>query len=232
MARKTGTPETKAVEAADCLICQSCALRHFLRINERDYWRCDACGATFLDSRHWLNAEDERAQYMLHENRAEDPGYRKFLGRLANPLCDALKPSQMGLDYGCGPIPVLAMMLEEAGHTMAHYDPFFHDDPRPLERCYDFVTASETVEHFYHPAQEFERLDEILKPGGCLAIMTCFQTDDARFADWHYRRDLTHVVFYAERTFEVIAAIHGWSCRFPTKDIVLMQKPDSTDKTI
>lgn len=229
MAPETGNPETKAVKAAKCLICQRSDLRRFQRIDERDYWRCEGCGATFLDARHWLNAEDECAQYMTHENRSDDPGYREFLDHLAIPLCDELAAGQSGLDYGCGPVPVLAMMLEEAGHTMRHYDPFFHDDTQALEHRYDFLTLSETAEHFFHPAQEFDRLDGLLKPGGWLAVMTCFQTDDARFANWHYRRDPTHVVFYAERTFEVIAAERGWSCRFPAKDIALMQKPDPTD---
>lgn len=229
MALETGTPVTKAVERAICSVCQQSDLRHFQRIQERDYWRCDECGATLLDPKHWLNAEDECAQYMTHQNSASDPGYGKFLDRLAIPLCSQLSAGLSGLDYGCGPAPVLAMKLEEAGHTMSNYDPFFHDDPEPLKRRYDFITVSETAEHFYYPAKEFDQLDGLLKPGGRLALMTCFQTDDARFADWHYRRDPTHVVFYAERTFEVIAAKHGWSCKFPAKDIALMQKPDSTD---
>ena len=38
----------------------------------------------------------------------------------------------------------------------------------------------------------------LVRPGGWLAVMTCFQTDDARFAGWHYRKDPTHVVFYRE----------------------------------
>ncbi|MBS0543647.1 MAG: methyltransferase domain-containing protein, partial [Proteobacteria bacterium] len=81
------------------------------------------------------------------------------------------------------------------------------------------------VEHFHHPAEEFARLDALLRPGGWLGIMTCFQTDDARFARWHYRRDPTHVVFYREATFRVIARRHGWVCEIPAKDVVLMCKP-------
>jgi len=65
----------------------------------------------------------------------------------------------------------------------------------------------------------------MLHPGGWLALMTCFQTDDARFANWHYRRDPTHVVFYREATFRHIARLLGWQCEIPCKDVVLMQKP-------
>jgi len=56
-------------------------------------------------------------------------------------------------------------------------------------------------------------------------VMTCFQTDDALFANWHYRKDPTHVVFYREATFEVIAEQRGWACEIPVKDVVLMLKP-------
>ena len=61
-------------------------------------------------------------------------------------------------------------------------------------------------------------------PGGWLAVMTCFQTEDRRFAGWHYRKDLTHVVFYRESTQRWIAALHGWECDVPVKDVALMHK--------
>ncbi len=118
-------------------------------------------------------------------------------------------------------------MLCEAGHRVALYDPFFVPDPAPLERSYDFVTCTETAEHFHAPADEFERLRAMVRPGGWLAVMTCFQTDDTRFAAWHYRRDPTHVVFYRAATFRHLARVWGWSCDVPVKDVVLLQRPDT-----
>jgi hypothetical protein len=55
--------------------------------------------------------------------------------------------------------------------------------------------------------------------------MTCFQTDDSRFAHWHYRRDPTHVVFYREETLRFLAAERGFSCLIPCKDVALMHRP-------
>ncbi|HUE46649.1 MAG TPA: hypothetical protein VMO81_10380, partial [Aestuariivirgaceae bacterium] len=69
------------------------------------------------------------------------------------------------------------------------------------------------------------RLNRMLRAGGWLGIMTCFQTDDGRFADWHYRKDPTHVVFYREATMRTIAAQRGWTCECPVKDVALMHKP-------
>ena len=42
--------------------------------------------------------------------------------------------------------------------------------------------------------------------------MTCFLTTGEAFDKWYYRRDPTHVVFYAEKTFEVIAKQRDWKC--------------------
>lgn len=191
----------------------------------RDYWCCGGCEARFLDPRQHPLAREEHAHYLLHENDVHDPGYRCFLSRLARPLLGRLAPESSGLDYGCGPGPALAEMLREAGHSVALYDPFFRPDPGPLARQYDFVTCTEVAEHFHRPSNEFVRLCSLVRPGGWLGVMTCFQTEDAAFARWHYRRDPTHVVFYREATMRRIAALHGWRCEVPVKDVALMRKP-------
>jgi cyclopropane fatty-acyl-phospholipid synthase-like methyltransferase len=89
-------------------------------------------------------------------------------------------------------------MLREVGHTVRLYDPLFFPDAAPLAARHDFITCTEVAEHFHRPGKEFERLAAMLRPGGWLAVMTCFQTDDARFEQWHYRKDPTHVVFYRD----------------------------------
>ncbi|MDP2698230.1 class I SAM-dependent methyltransferase [Thalassospira sp.] len=207
-----------------CPVCLSSQIRPFMQIEDQDYWRCIPCEATFLDPSCWLSQRDERAQYGLHENGNGDAGYRGFLSKLAIPLLKRLPAGQKGLDYGCGPGPVLADILRKAGHDMIHYDPCFFAHPPPFDQTFDFITCTEVAEHFHRPAVEFDRLDQMLRPGGILAVMTCFQNDDARFANWHYRRDPTHVVFYRSTTFDHLARIRGWICDFPARNIVLMTK--------
>jgi hypothetical protein len=179
-----------------------------MHVETYDYWRCQHCEATFVDPSQLPDRTLEHDQYRLHRNDASDADYRKFLARLALPLLERLPAGSSGLDYGCGPGPALAAMLTEAGHRIAVYDPLFFDDPKVLDEHYDFITCTEVVEHFHHPFDEFIRLDRLLKPGGWLAVMTMFQTDDAAFAHWHYRRDPTHVVFYRETTFRTVARLH------------------------
>lgn len=213
---KRGAPEA-------CPLCRAAAPQPLLSIDGRDYWRCVSCALRFLDPGQHPAPEAEFASYLQHENDPHDAGYRRFLSKLTIPLLARLAPASSGLDYGCGPGPALPAMLREAGHTVALYDPFFHPDPRPLARTYEFVTCTEAVEHFHRPAEEFDRLMSLVRPRGWLAIMTCFQTDDARFAGWHYRRDPTHVVFYREATMRALAAARGWSCEIPAKDVALMR---------
>ncbi|WP_429911441.1 class I SAM-dependent methyltransferase [Glycocaulis sp.] len=207
-----------------CPVCEESHVEAFFEEGSRSYSRCLQCGARYLDPGSRLDGDAERAQYDLHENDVADPGYRRFLSRLSVPLLERLAPGAQGLDYGCGPGPALAAMMEAAGHSMALYDPFYAPATAVLERKYDFITCTEVAEHFHDPAGEFERLDGLLKPGGWLGIMTCFHTDDARFEGWHYRKDPTHVVFYREETMHWLANRFGWECEIPAKDIALMRK--------
>lgn len=207
-----------------CPVCRDEKAKPFMTVNARRYWRCQTCEATFLEPRQRPRPDAEHAHYLQHQNDPDDPGYRGFLAKLAQPLLSRLAPGSSGLDYGCGPGPALASMMRDAGHSMALYDPFFAPDPASLSGAYDFVTCSETAEHFHDPAREFDRLDGLLQAGGWLGVMTCFQTDDARFVDWHYRRDPTHVVFYRAVTFHHLAAQRGWHCEIPIKDVALMRK--------
>lgn len=208
-----------------CPVCRASHAEPFLQVEGRDYWRCPRCVARFLDPRQHPSPAQELSEYRKHHNDSADAGYRRFLSRLTEPLLERLPAGSQGLDYGCGPGPVLAAMLREQGHQVALYDPFFQPDPAPLQERYDFITCTETAEHFHRPAEELDRLSALLRPGGWLGLMTCFQTDDSRFADWHYRRDPTHVVFYREETLRYLAAERGLSCVIPTKDVVLMRRP-------
>ncbi|MFY0612076.1 MAG: class I SAM-dependent methyltransferase [Hyphomicrobiaceae bacterium] len=208
-----------------CPLCQGRASTVFLTDGAKRYWRCGDCLLTFLDPAARLAPEAEYRHYQSHENDVDDPGYRAFLSRLAEPLRARLAPKSRGLDYGCGPGPALAHMLREAGHEVALYDPFFCADRSVLADTYDFVTCSEVAEHFFDPADEFEQFDRLLQPGGWLGLMTCFQTDDDKFAKWHYRQDPTHVVFYKHETLAFVSRQLGWQFESPAKDIVLMRKP-------
>ena len=103
-------------------------------------------------------------------------------------------------------------------------DPFFFPDKNSLKKTYDFIVCSEAAEHFHQPAKEFKKFNRLLNENGWIGIMTNFQTENARFKNWHYRRDPTHVVFYRKETFEVIGKQFRWTAYFPSRNVVIFQK--------
>ncbi|NIC37488.1 class I SAM-dependent methyltransferase [Halomonas desiderata] len=207
-----------------CPLCASPHSRHFHRDARRDYYRCENCRLAFVPPEQRLSPEQERAVYDQHENRPDDPGYRRFLSRLFEPLQHRLAPGASGLDFGAGPGPTLSLMFEEAGHPMSIYDPFYAPDAGVLERRYDFITATEVVEHLFAPGRELARLAALLPPGGWLGLMTKRVTGEEAFARWHYILDPTHVCFFSEASFECLAEHLGMSVEFPGADVALLQK--------
>jgi SAM-dependent methyltransferase len=212
-------------QSESCIVCGSTDVALFTRVSGRTYLRCHVCKATFLEPAQRPSPREEYERYLEHDNDPEDQGYRNHLQRVVTPLLERLDKSSSGLDYGSGPGPVLAEMIRQAGHSIELFDLNFHADYANLDQFYDFITCTETIEHFHRPAEEFARFDWLLRPGGWLALMTCFQTDDSRFENWHYRRDKTHIVFYREETLRYLAKLLGWNITIPEKDIALMQKP-------
>ncbi len=208
-----------------CPLCSHRQARPFHRDRQREYFRCRICRLVFVPPGYHLAREAEKAEYDRHQNPTDDPGYRRFLSRLFRPLQARLAPGSRGLDFGAGPGPALAAMLRAAGHDVAIYDPFYAPDQAVLDARYDFITASEVVEHLRRPGPDLDRLYRLLTPGGLLSIMTKRVIDRERFARWHYIRDPTHVCFYSRSTFTWLA--DRWSARLDIvdRDVIIIEKP-------
>lgn len=210
---------------ATCPLCASAETAFYYRDARRDYRHCRRCDLVFVPPVFRLSPAEERAVYDQHENSPDDLGYRRFLGRLFDPLRERLAPGARGLDFGAGPGPTLSVMFEEAGHPMAIYDPFYAPDAGVLEEEYDFITATEVAEHLFAPGEVLARLAGRLRPGGWLGLMTKRTTTREAFARWHYILDPTHVGFFSEASFQWLAESLGMSVEFPAADVVLLQKP-------
>lgn len=188
-----------------CPLCTGSTIEPFHRDKHRDYLRCQSCWLVFVPKEQHLSSAAEKAVYDLHQNQLEDAGYRRFLSRLADPLLARLNRPSQGLDYGCGPGPLLASMLEQQGHRVIVFDPIYANQSNYLQHRYDFITCSEVVEHFRRPDLEFQHLFQLLNPGGILAVMTKRVIDAEAFAKWHYKNDPTHIVFFSLPTLEWLA---------------------------
>lgn len=206
-----------------CVLCRSADVDPYVYAHERPHYMCRLCGLIFVHSEFHPDAVTERARYETHNNAPSDKRYRAFLNRLAEPLVHRLPAGAQGLDYGSGPGPTLSVMLEERGYNVEMFDPFFAPETDVLERTYDFITCTETVEHFHWPRREFECFQRMLRPAGLLAVMTTW-ADGKNFEDWSYARDVTHVCFYRKKTMHWIADHFGWTLDSPQPNVALFRK--------
>ena len=69
-----------------------------------------------------------------------------------------------------------------------------------------------------------DRLTSLLNPQGLLAIMTKRVINPERFANWHYKNDPTHIIFFSENTFQWIANKHVMEFEIIDKDVVFLTK--------
>jgi SAM-dependent methyltransferase len=174
----------------------------------RRYVRCGRCQLIQLEREFFLDEADERARYLSHQNHIDSPGYVAFLDQAVAPALLHLNAHMRGLDYGCGPSPTLSALLHRAQIPCDDYDPYFR--PEPPTGPYDFVFATEVLEHFKDPAGSLAQIHDLLKPRGLLIVMTEAWTDLDRFRTWHYTSDATHVCFYHARTFDYIEERFGF----------------------
>jgi hypothetical protein len=208
----------------NCPLCAGAEVADYHRDQRRAYLQCLDCQLVFVPQRFHLSADQEKAEYDLHENDPRDPDYRSFLNRLAEPLLERLEPQSQGLDFGCGPGPCLSLMLEESGHSVALYDLYYANYPALFKVQYDFITATEVVEHLVRPLVELETLWGLLKPGGQLAMMTKLVAGPEKFASWHYKSDPTHISFFYEATFNYLGERWGSAPEFIGADVIIFKK--------
>lgn len=197
-----------------CVLCGSPG--RDLRATGRLYRVCDACGLIRLDPAHHPDEAAQKARYLDHDNRSGNAGYVATLEQFLRACVDPFRaPPGRALDFGCGPIPegggpVLASLLARRGFATDVFDPHFAPATPWRSRPYDLVTMTEVLEHLPDPLATLGDLVPRMAPGGILALSTRFHPrDDAKFLEWWYRRDATHVAFYSASTLERLARALG-----------------------
>lgn len=191
----------------NCLLCRAENSEYMpLAPDGRSYLKCVICDFVWLDPGKRVSSVDEKSRYLEHNNSIEIPEYREYLLRFARPVLQHVSRGASGVDYGCGPVEGLKELLPE--YRVEGFDPYFF--PRALEGEHDFVLCCEVAEHFYSPREEFEKIHRLLRVGGVLGVSSWLLPPLEKFAGWSYRRDKTHVCFYAEKTVQWIARHYGF----------------------
>ncbi len=181
-------------------------------MGDRNYLDCPACLFMALDPAQRPGSREQRDRYLLHDNSAESPGYREMLDEFLRSCVDPfVRPPGRALDFGCGPlpeggVPVLVALLRERGFETDFHDLHFAPDPAYRSRSYDLITLTEVLEHLPEPLEVLGELKSRLTGKGLLALSTRFHSRKAAdFRDWWYRRDVTHVSFFAPETLRHMA---------------------------
>jgi len=207
-----------------CPLCNTNQKLAFLPDKEREYYRCSCCDLIFVSREYHLSEYEEKARYDSHNNDPDDTRYRNFFKQLLTPLLAILPSNSYGLDFGSGPGPTLSLMLEECGHKVDLYDKFYAQNDAVFQNRYDFITATEVVEHLPNPLKDFEVLVKILQRGGILAIMTEIVFPQLDFRNWYYKNDPSHVCFYSEKTFVYLANLLGLEIVTISERVVILRK--------
>ncbi|HTX71959.1 MAG TPA: class I SAM-dependent methyltransferase [Rectinemataceae bacterium] len=203
-----------------CRLCGAEELQAF-RVAALDYHECGRCSYIGLSPRHHPSHEAELARYRLHRNELSDPGYRRFLEVfLQKGVAPFLPRGGRVLDFGSGPVPALAALLEEGGWNCKPYDPFFAPGETWRRRQWDCIVLHEVAEHLRQPGRTLRALACRLIPGGLLAIRTRFRPISREaFATWWYREDPTHLGFFAPPCLRHFAAGSAL-------EVVVIEEPD------
>ncbi len=191
----------------DCIICGSSNLE-LLEIQNR-YYHCQDCEVIFIDPTEIAAQDEEKERYEDHDNNHQNEGYvqmfEDFIEELIEPHLNLEEINDV-LEFGCGPGPVLADLLEAKELEVDRYDPYFFPEKVFLDKKYDLITSTEVFEHFSDPIKEMELLTSHLKEDAYLAVMTSFHPGPEEFEDWWYKWDPTHIVFYNQKTFNKVAS--------------------------
>jgi len=193
----------------------------------RKYHRCCQCRYIFIDKGELLTGEKELERYEEHNNSVEDKGYRDYFKKFIEYSMGGVGKDALILDYGSGPEPVLASVMDELGYTDVDiYDKYFTHQPLDPEKKYDVITSTEVFEHIYRPMKVFKELAGRVLPGGRLIIMTAFHPDNIEeFGRWWYINDPTHIVFYNLKTMEYIGESLGLKIeKNNSKNIVVFRR--------
>ena len=191
-----------------CRICQNDTRELVHPSNGQVFHECLNCHFISKDPAFYLDSEKEFEVYERHENSIEDPRYVAFFEKFLNAaVLPFVSEGKKAFDFGSGPSPVLAQLLErDYGYNVAIYDLYYAPERTYPGQKFDLITTTEVVEHIPEPLDTFAELTTLMKEDSILAVMTLFHPkDDSKLWGWHYIRDFTHISFFTPEAMQIIA---------------------------
>jgi len=207
-----------------CPLCNNLQTYTFSQDKKREYFRCRNCHIIFVPQIYHLDNEKEKKRYDLHINNSNDKNYISFLSRIINPLISYISPYSNGLDFGCGPGPILKKILCDYNYNIDEFDIYFKNDSHLLNKKWDFIVSTEVFEHLSKPYDVLLQLWSILNYNGIILIMTNLYHNEIDFKSWYYKGDPTHISFFSKETFQWISREINCNIEFFDKDIIILKK--------
>jgi len=173
------------------------------------FYSCESCEFISLKEEFIVSEAEEKKRYLEHNNSIDDAKYVNYLKGFIKEAIDPFRKAiKNALDYGSGPAPVLAHILEEKGINTKKYDILFFPDRSYKQNTYDLITLTEVIEHLTDPVKILKELTGLLNTGGYICAMTLFhpQNEEA-FLKWWYKYDITHISFFTLKTLRYIAGL-------------------------
>jgi len=210
-----------------CKLCHKPVDTFYDAYMECQTYHCKPCEFIFKDLDAIISLDKELKVYEQHNNSEENLGYvamfQDFMDKTFLPYRAQISTI---LDFGSGPNPVLAKLMQRSGFKVDHYDKFFSPQKVYEDRKYDLITSTEVIEHIADIHAVMELFSKHLSNKGYLALMTQFHTnDEEEYLKWWYRRDPTHISFFRPQTFKVLAKGYGFTVLYhDDKKLILLQK--------
>ena len=210
----------------NCHICNKPTASFMHEKTDIIYYHCKACEYIFKSPVYYKDLDAQKERYNLHENDAEDEGYRAYFQRFLDFVLPLTAKPNNALDFGCGATSLLASLLEQKGIDTDYYDPIYYPNTLSDSKKYDLIVSTEVFEHLHEPKVVFNALLSMLGNGGYLAIQTEFHSNESTsFKKWWYPQDTTHIVFFRAETFRILC--EQSSCKYVAdnrNNIVVIKK--------
>ena len=220
------------VQELHCSLCESKNLLELThtQISSRKFYGCKHCDLIFVPELQHPSLGQEISRYKNHQNQEFNDGYTSFLSQIVNPVYELIlkdRKVKRILDYGCGEGQALSKILAQKNIKVTNYDPYFHVNEKVFSEKWDLIFSTEVWEHFRNPKIEIEKLLRIIDQNGSCAVMTQLhpgiQNSDF-FQEWWYVRDLTHLCFYSEKTFQYLAQRYKLNIQLIESPVVIFDK--------
>ncbi len=180
----------------DCPFCQNFGAELFHQDDVREFFRCPDCTIIFVPRSSLISHAEEKKRYDSHQNEESDPEYRRYFLKTVNLVTAQVPKSSRGLDFGCGKTKLMEKLFMECSLEVDSYDYFYFQDESIWQKTYDFAVLNEVIEHLNDPAETLARLKKIIH--GPLFVRTkLYPETEKAFANWFYKRDITHVQFFS-----------------------------------